>query len=66
MITYHTFPHLLRHGGRLAVTIWEDAETTEQAVAATVKSDDQAIVLVAKVANGVYLRGKMPGGMNTI
>ena len=66
MLTHHTYPHLLGQGGRLASTIWEDAETVEEAVAATIREDDQAIVLLARVIRGRDLRGYAPGGMGTV
>lgn len=66
MLTHHTYPHLLGRQCRLAATIWEDLDTVEEAVAATIREDNQAIVLLARVIRGRDLRGYAPGGMGTV
>jgi hypothetical protein len=62
MTTWHTYPDLLVCGGRLASTTWTGA-TAEQAVAATLKIDQEAIVLRVCGPRGERVVGLAPGGL---
>ena len=64
--TFHTYPDLLLDGGRLAATEWGShpagCATLAEAVAATLRLDDEAIVLRA-VRGTEALVGLAPGGL---
>ena len=64
--TFHTYPDLLLDGGRLAATEWGShpagCATLAEAVAATLRLDDEAIVLRAVRGTEVQ-RGLAPGGL---
>ena len=64
--TFHTYPDLLLDGGRLAATEWGShpagCATLAEAVAATLRLDDEAIVLRA-VCGTTTVRGLAPGGL---
>ena len=63
MTTLHTYSDLLHDGGRLAAIVW-DTRDVAGAVAATLRYDDQAIVLRVNDANGYPLAtGHAPGGI---
>jgi hypothetical protein len=56
--TWHTYPDLVHRGGRLAATEWDGNPTAAQAVEATLRLDQDAIVLRV-----CQLRGLAPGGI---
>ena len=61
--TLHAYSDLLHDGGRLAATVW-DTRDVAGAVAATLRYDDQAIVLRVNDANGYTVAiGHAPGGI---
>jgi hypothetical protein len=60
--THHTYPDLLFTGGRLAATDW-DSDNASRAVAATVRLDNDAVVLRVSINGKTSARGLMPAGL---
>ena len=60
--THNTYPDLLITGGRLARTEWPEA-TPAEALAATLRYDPEAIVLLITSPAGQPVRGLAPGGL---
>lgn len=62
MTTLHTYSDLLHDGGRLAATRWE-TNSAADAVEATLRYDDQAIILSVAVDGRRIITGHAPGGI---
>ncbi len=60
--TYHTYADLITDGGRLAATEWGVSASIADGVAATLRYDDEAIILRA-VRGTEVVRGYAPAGM---
>lgn len=61
--THHTYPDLITDGGRLARTCWQTSDLS-QAVAATLRIDPDAVILLATgTMPGQAIRALAPGGM---
>lgn len=60
--TYNTYPELIADKGRHARTDWERCSAAE-AVAATIRTDDQVVICRAIDSTGLSLNGLLPGGL---
>jgi len=60
--TYNTYPELIADTGRNARTDWERCSAA-QAVAATLRYDNEAIICRATDSTGLSLSGLLPGGL---
>ena len=60
--TFHTYPELIADMGRHARTDWERCSAA-QAVAATIRTDDQVVICRATDSTGLSLAGLLPGGL---
>ena len=62
IITHHSYPDLLQTGGRLARTSW-DSDNVSRAIAATLRGQKEAAVLLVTVDGVAVARGLSPAGL---
>ena len=60
--THHSYPDLLQTGGRLARTSW-DSDNVSRAVAATLRGQKEAAILLVTVDGVAVARGLSPAGL---
>jgi hypothetical protein len=60
--THHSYPDLLQTGGRLARTSW-DSDNVSRAIAATLRGQKEAAVLLVTVDGVAVARGLSPAGL---
>ena len=60
--THHTYPDLLQTGGRLARTSW-DSDNIGRAIAATLRGQKEAAILLVTVDGVAVARGLSPAGL---
>jgi hypothetical protein len=62
IITHHSYPDLLQTGGRLARTSW-DSDNVSRAIAATLRGQKEAAILLVTVDGVAVARGLSPAGL---
>lgn len=60
--THHSYPDLLQTGGRLARTSW-DSDNVSRAIAATLRGQKEAAILLVTVDGVAVARGLSPAGL---
>ena len=60
--THHSYPDLLQTGGRLARTSW-DSDNVSHAIAATLRGQKEAAILLVTVDGVAVARGLSPAGL---
>ena len=60
--THHSYPDLLQTGGRLARTSW-DSDNVSRAIAATLRGQTEAAILLVTVDGVAVARGLSPAGL---